>query len=187
MSESSQLFDVPYHPPPAYPPLNISSLRKSPTIEYRTMSSIFTPQNLLISRGSFILNNSEAHYHGLRHAFLSKYFLCETHVFLKSIDGSDILHRATATHNSKERFDPPKCHLNTRLAVLANIMKWIEWEGELNAFIMWVYGPAGVGRFKNLNPEVGGQLFLCNRHRTPSLNLYFTLPSTFMDIFPYFY
>jgi hypothetical protein len=31
-----------------------------------------------------------------------------------------------AFHNSGERFDPPKCHPNTRVAVLAEIMQWIE-------------------------------------------------------------
>jgi hypothetical protein len=69
---------------------------------------------------------------------------------MKSVESADtILHRATATaafHNSKERFDPPKCHPNTRLAVLTKIMKWIKWEEDLDAFIMWVYGPAGAGK-----------------------------------------
>ena len=51
-----------------------------------------------------------------------------------------------ALHNSDERFDPPKCHPNTRLAVLSDIMKWIKWEGDLKSFIMWVYGPAGNGK-----------------------------------------
>ena len=113
------------------------------------MSSMFTPQNLLISGGSFTLNTNDMHYPSLRRAFLFKYVLCETHVFLKLVDASDILHRATATaalHNSKERFDPPKCHPNTCLAVLTKIMKWIKWEEDLNSFIMWVYGPAGAGK-----------------------------------------
>ena len=64
-------------------------------------------------------------------------------------ESEDRLHRATATtafHNSEERFDPPKCHPNTRLAVLSEIMKWIKWKGDLHSFIMWVYGPAGAGK-----------------------------------------
>jgi len=69
---------------------------------------------------------------------------------VKSVESPDIvLHRATATaafHNSEERFDPPKCHPNTRLAVLSEIMQWIKWEGDLKSFIMWVYGPAGAGK-----------------------------------------
>jgi hypothetical protein len=70
----------------------------------------------------------------------------ETYIFLKLVE---ILHRATATaafHNSKERFDSPKCHPNTRLAVLTKIMTWIQWKEDLDAFIMWVYGPAGSGK-----------------------------------------
>jgi len=68
---------------------------------------------------------------------------------MKSVESADILHRATATaafHNSDERFDPPKCHPNTRIAVLEKIMKWIKWGEDLDAFIMWVYGPAGAGK-----------------------------------------
>jgi hypothetical protein len=78
-----------------------------------------------------------------------KNFPCETHNFFKSVESSDILHRATATaafHNSDERFDPPKCHPKTRVAILIEIMKWIKWEEGLDAFIMWVYGPAGAGK-----------------------------------------
>jgi len=61
----------------------------------------------------------------------------------------EMLHKATAPaafHNSDERFDPPKCHPNTRLAILTKIMRWIRWEEGLDAFIMWVYGPAGAGK-----------------------------------------
>jgi hypothetical protein len=69
---------------------------------------------------------------------------------MKSVESADtILHRATATaafHNSDERFDPPKCHPNTRIAVLEKIMRWIKWGEDLDAFIMWVYGPAGAGK-----------------------------------------
>jgi hypothetical protein len=82
------------------------------------------------------------------HNSLKKFFR-KTHGFVKSIESSDLLHRATAAaafHNSTERFDPPKCHPNTRLAVLSEIMRWIKWEGDLNTFVLWVYGPAGAGK-----------------------------------------
>jgi hypothetical protein len=55
--------------------------------------------------------------------------LHELHGFVKSVEIFDILHRETATtafHNPKERFDPSKCHSNTRLAVLEKIMKRIK-------------------------------------------------------------
>ena len=73
----------------------------------------------------------------------------ETHDCAKSVESSDILLHATAPaafHNSDVRFDPPKCHPHTRLAVLAKIMEWIEWGEDLDAFIMWVYGPVGAGK-----------------------------------------
>jgi len=75
--------------------------------------------------------------------------LWKTHGFLKSLESSNILYREVATaalHNSSERFDAPKCHPNTRLAVLSEIMKWIKWEGDINSFIMWLYGPTGAGK-----------------------------------------
>jgi len=51
-----------------------------------------------------------------------------------------------AFHNSRERFDPPKCFPNTRVAVLANIMDWIIGKVGWDRFIMWLYGPAGAGK-----------------------------------------
>ena len=49
-----------------------------------------------------------------------------------------------AFHNSSERFDPPKCHPNTRVAVLTEIMEWIK--PETNEDVLWLYGSAGVGK-----------------------------------------
>ncbi|PPQ88225.1 hypothetical protein CVT25_005002 [Psilocybe cyanescens] len=53
-----------------------------------------------------------------------------------------------AFHDSGERFDPPKCHHNTRVAIIKRIMDWI---GGLNedtreALVMWLYGAAGAGK-----------------------------------------
>jgi len=79
----------------------------------------------------------------------SSFLFYELYGFVKSVEFSDILHQETATavfHHSKERFDLPKCNLITRLAILEKIMKWIKWEDDLDAFIMWVYGPAGSGK-----------------------------------------
>ena len=50
-----------------------------------------------------------------------------------------------AFHDSGERFDPPKCHPNTRVAVLGDIMQWIQAIEELED-ILWLYGPAGAGK-----------------------------------------
>ncbi|KAF8156628.1 hypothetical protein B0H34DRAFT_709978 [Crassisporium funariophilum] len=50
-----------------------------------------------------------------------------------------------AFHNSGERFDPPKCHPQTRLAIRKIIMEWVE-NACVTFFIMWLYGPAGAGK-----------------------------------------
>ncbi|KAF8805135.1 hypothetical protein BYT27DRAFT_6667774 [Phlegmacium glaucopus] len=62
--------------------------------------------------------------------------------------GFKILHANTATgafHDSGERFDAPKCHPNTRKAVLAEIMQWIQNIDELED-VLWLYGSAGAGK-----------------------------------------
>ncbi|KDR70136.1 hypothetical protein GALMADRAFT_888788 [Galerina marginata CBS 339.88] len=50
-----------------------------------------------------------------------------------------------AFHNSAERYDPPKCHQQTREAVLKSIMDWVKDAAKLCLFI-WLYGPAGAGK-----------------------------------------
>ncbi|TFK35991.1 hypothetical protein BDQ12DRAFT_737259 [Crucibulum laeve] len=50
-----------------------------------------------------------------------------------------------AFHNSSERFDPPKCHPETRKAVLQTIIAWVEDRSRASP-IMWLYGPAGAGK-----------------------------------------
>ena len=63
--------------------------------------------------------------------------------------GLELLHKEVASgalHNSGERFDPPKCHPNTRVAVLAKILDWVLDNAGRDALIMWLYGPAGAGK-----------------------------------------
>ena len=46
-----------------------------------------------------------------------------------------------------ERFDPPKCHPNTRVAVLAENMQWIQAIKEsAPEDVLWLYGSAGAGK-----------------------------------------
>ncbi|KAF5325456.1 hypothetical protein D9619_009536 [Psilocybe cf. subviscida] len=54
----------------------------------------------------------------------------------------------TAFHNSGERFDPPRCHPNTRVAVRDKIEKWaLRTDPETrDARIMWLSGAAGAGK-----------------------------------------
>lgn len=51
-----------------------------------------------------------------------------------------------AFHNSGERFDPPKCHPRTRLAVTERIRNWILGKESTDSFVMWLNGPAGAGK-----------------------------------------
>ncbi|KAF8982583.1 hypothetical protein BDQ17DRAFT_1228099, partial [Cyathus striatus] len=50
-----------------------------------------------------------------------------------------------AGHKSAERGDPPKCHPETRKAVINDIMSWVD-SNEPNEKIMWLQGPAGAGK-----------------------------------------
>ena len=50
-----------------------------------------------------------------------------------------------AFHNSDERYDPPKCHPQTRRAVLKKIEEWVRDVNKV-ALILWLYGPAGAGK-----------------------------------------
>ncbi|KAF8958907.1 hypothetical protein BDZ97DRAFT_1632957, partial [Flammula alnicola] len=51
-----------------------------------------------------------------------------------------------AFYNSSNRFDLPKCHPNTRIAVLERFMHWILASDDREVLIMWLYGPAGSGK-----------------------------------------
>ena len=53
-----------------------------------------------------------------------------------------------AFHNAGHILDPPKCHPNTRTAVITKIMDWISgvWDEHSEAVILWFYGPAGSGK-----------------------------------------
>ena len=48
-------------------------------------------------------------------------------------------------HNSKERHDSPKCHPNTRKAVLSDIISWIS-DHSKKTCILWLRAPAGSGK-----------------------------------------
>ncbi|KAF9472893.1 hypothetical protein BDN70DRAFT_925448 [Pholiota conissans] len=52
----------------------------------------------------------------------------------------------SALYDSSARFDPPKCHPNTRVVVLEYLMGWIFGHNDPEALIMWLYGPAGAGK-----------------------------------------
>jgi len=53
-----------------------------------------------------------------------------------------------AVYNSLERqqLDAPKCHPNTRVAVINRIIDWLLGKIECEALILWLYGAAGAGK-----------------------------------------
>ncbi|KAF8198466.1 hypothetical protein BJ912DRAFT_951483 [Pholiota molesta] len=53
---------------------------------------------------------------------------------------------SAAFHNSAQRVDPPKCHPNTRDAVLQHIMRWIRASKDRQSWILWLNGAAGAGK-----------------------------------------
>ncbi|KAF8990207.1 hypothetical protein BDQ17DRAFT_1219392, partial [Cyathus striatus] len=50
-----------------------------------------------------------------------------------------------AGHKSAERGDAPKCHPETRTAVIDNIMSWVD-SKDPKERIMWLRGPTGAGK-----------------------------------------
>jgi Cdc6-like AAA superfamily ATPase len=51
-----------------------------------------------------------------------------------------------AFYDSDNRPDPPKCHPNTRVAVINKITEWAIGMIDTDAFMLWIYGPAGAGK-----------------------------------------
>ena len=52
----------------------------------------------------------------------------------------------SAFYNAGHDFDLPKCHPNTRLAVLRRIKDWTLDRRDSEASLMWMYGAAGAGK-----------------------------------------
>ncbi|KAF8953783.1 hypothetical protein BDZ97DRAFT_1602656, partial [Flammula alnicola] len=50
-----------------------------------------------------------------------------------------------AFHTSDENYDAPKCHPNTRLAILKEIMDWLN-DSDEPRHVMWMRGAAGAGK-----------------------------------------
>ena len=50
-----------------------------------------------------------------------------------------------ALHDSLERSNPPKCHPNTRTAILKDIISWFQ-DGDSETQALWLHGPAGAGK-----------------------------------------
>lgn len=77
----------------------------------------------------------------------------------------------TAFHDSGARFDPPKCHPNTRVAVLKKIMNWVQRcdSQTRKKFIMWLTGAAGAGK----SAIAQSLIELCLRHNLVMASFFF--------------
>ncbi|KAK7015877.1 hypothetical protein VNI00_019019 [Paramarasmius palmivorus] len=51
-----------------------------------------------------------------------------------------------ATHDAETRYPPPKCHPQTRLALLDTLLDWIRSSDQATAPACWLSGPAGSGK-----------------------------------------
>jgi len=53
-----------------------------------------------------------------------------------------------ATYNSleRQRLDAPKCHPNTRVAIIKRLLSWVKDKVDFDALILWLYGAAGAGK-----------------------------------------
>ena len=63
-------------------------------------------------------------------------------------EGLDLLRRNVslgAIHDSAERYPPPNCHPDTRMAFRQIILDWIHNESSASSFF-WLYGSAGAGK-----------------------------------------
>ncbi|KAF8148828.1 hypothetical protein B0H34DRAFT_735440 [Crassisporium funariophilum] len=64
------------------------------------------------------------------------------------INGLQYLQQAIAigaSHDSAERYPPPRCHPETRTSVINSILEWVA-DFERICNILWLYGPAGAGK-----------------------------------------
>ncbi|KAF8178499.1 hypothetical protein BJ912DRAFT_984030 [Pholiota molesta] len=62
--------------------------------------------------------------------------------------GLEVLNRhvaAGAMHDSAERSNAARCHPDTRIAVLGDILSWIQ-DKDRKTHILWLHGPAGAGK-----------------------------------------
>ncbi|KAJ6568930.1 hypothetical protein B0H19DRAFT_989334 [Mycena capillaripes] len=64
-------------------------------------------------------------------------------------NGISVLQRnisGDALHNSEQRFPPPQCHPDTRVAVQETIQRWATETDYQAPSFMWLYGPPGTGK-----------------------------------------
>ncbi|KAF9479894.1 hypothetical protein BDN70DRAFT_993159 [Pholiota conissans] len=116
-------------------------LRMRPEISVPSTSThMFGGDNIAISGGQFyqaenIINHNHNHTHNCTMQGIDPLLHLLEHV------------SSSAFHNSAERFDPPRCHPNTRVEILEKIRDWaIQYGFDRKSWILWLNGAAGAGK-----------------------------------------
>ena len=104
---------------------------------------MISSQNLVITGGDFVsVQDGGIVDRGARRVF--KFLIIKPdhrHIALTLLSSRAV---PGALHNSGERYDCPRCHPNTRVAIKDEIMTWLYDEGK--EFAMWISGSAGAGK-----------------------------------------
>ncbi|KAF9475799.1 hypothetical protein BDN70DRAFT_209755 [Pholiota conissans] len=124
---------------PASTTMDVYGLRMRPEMSMpRTSTHMFGGDNIGILGGQFYQAQNVIHNH---------------HNHNCSTQGIDpLLHllehvSSSAFHNSADRYDPPRCHPNTRVEVLGKIRDWaIQYGQDRKSWILWLNGAAGAGK-----------------------------------------
>jgi len=104
-------------------------------------------RGLYISGGTFTHNYGPAI--GRSALLLHSFYSGRTDIRLIYVAGFETLTKAAAPsafYDYGHQFDVPRCHENTRVAVLEKIGEWVDLVIEITAFILWLYGAAGAGK-----------------------------------------
>jgi hypothetical protein len=100
-----------------------------------------------VAAGQFVNYNIQAKEHGMDNLVI--HLTCYL-ISRGTAPALQILQQCVALgafHDAAERFDPPKCHPQTREVILKKIMTWVEQRPEnLVLLFLWVYSPAGAGK-----------------------------------------
>ncbi|KAF8805596.1 hypothetical protein BYT27DRAFT_7258119 [Phlegmacium glaucopus] len=106
------------------------------------------PRNLVITGGRFnnsnVTNEWTIGNHGVSDLNLSPWKI----MMLMRVPGIGLLHKHSvpgATHDSGERFDPPKCDANTRILIIQRLTAWVK-SKQQSSSMLWLRGSAGVGK-----------------------------------------
>ncbi|KAJ7489271.1 hypothetical protein FB451DRAFT_1080788 [Mycena latifolia] len=97
------------------------------------------------------------------------------HIQRRGETGFHILYRAAAndaSHDSGERYPPPRCHPETRMDMLDDLRTW-SFGNDPESRVLWLHGPAGAGKSAiaqsfcqklDLEGRLGGSFFFKRGH-----------------------